>query len=31
LLKLYAVAVDRWEIIREVYLQDHPAPPQFTR
>ena len=31
LLKLYAVAIDRWEIIREVRLQNHPAPAQFTR
>jgi hypothetical protein len=31
LLKLHAVAVDRWEIIREVHLQGHPAPAQFTR
>ena len=31
LLKLYAVAVDWWKIIREVCLQNHPAPAQFTR
>ncbi len=31
LLKLYAVAVDRWEIIREFHLQDHTVPAQFTR
>jgi hypothetical protein len=31
LLKLYAVAVDRWEIIHEIHLQNHPTPAQFTR
>src|ERR1700722_12551420 len=30
LLKLNAVAVDRWEIISEVQLQSDPVPAQFT-
>src|SRR5580704_581893 len=30
LLKLNAVAVDRWEIISEVQLQSHPVLAQFT-
>ena len=30
LLKLHAIAIDRWEIIREIHLQNHPVPAQFT-
>ena len=30
LLKLYAIAAHRWEILRKVHLQNHPAPAQFS-
>ena len=28
--KLYAIAAHRWETLRKVHLQNHPAPAQFS-